>query len=502
MAESEPVKPSVDYTSKDFQGFRQAMLDHAAQIFPEWTGRNTADFGVALVELMAYLGDILSYYQDAAAREAFLSTATRRESILELARMLGYEPDVAAPAAGTVVLATEESQAAAVYVPAGTKLTTDFVEALDRPLVFETMQDATLEATGGSASIPVLEGETAGTTPLRILRNTAQEQEIIAESLGTSTGAVEQALVLSEAPAILDSIRLFVEEGTDAVEWRQVDSLLEWGPLDKVFQVATALDGTTTILLGDGITGSVPSVGQPMYAAYRTGGGSVGNIQSNTLVDIMDGLAGVYIASSSAMTGGRDAEALESIRANAPKAHRTQDRAVALRDYADLALSVPGVAKSRALSNQTTSVNIRIVGAANAIPSLDLIDRVERYVQERAVAGVSVSVSPGDLVKVNMGAPDDPIVLGLYPNHRREDALRAGQQVLQELLSDANSSFGMNIPISRVYRILDQIPGVEYARVPLFARADGVQSGPQDVICRDWEIPVPGDLYIVTDGGL
>lgn len=500
MADAKAV-PSIDYTAKDFAGFRQAMLDHAAQIFPEWTGRNTSDFGVVFVELMAYLGDILSYYQDAAARESFLSTATRRESIVELARMLGYTPDVAAPAAGTVVLATEDSQATAVHIPAGTKLTTDFVEALDRPLVYETTQDATIAPSGGSASIPVLEGATAGTTPLRILRTTAQEQQILTESLGRSAGAVEQRLVLSEAPAILDSIRFFVEEGTDAVEWHRVDSLLEWGPLDKVYQVV-ANDGVTAILTGDGLTGSVPAVGQPMYAAYRTGGGTVGNIAANMIVDILDGLAGVYIASSSAMTGGRDAESLESIRANAPKAHRTQDRAVSLRDYADVALAVPGVAKARALSNQTTSVNIRIVGAGNGAPSLELIDKVERYVQSRAVAGVHVSVSPGDLVKINMGKSDDPIVLGLYPNHRREDALLAGKQALQELLSDATSFFGMSIPISRVYRTLDQIPGVEYARVPLFARADGVQSGPQDVICRDWEIPVPGDLYIVTDGGL
>ncbi|GHB52511.1 hypothetical protein GCM10010331_45170 [Streptomyces xanthochromogenes] len=501
MAERKPGVKSIDYTSKDFDGFREAMLNHAAQIFPEWTGRSTADFGVTLVEVMAYLGDILSYYQDAAAREAFLSTATRRESILELARMLGYTPDVAAPAAGSVVLATEESQAAAVFVPSGTRLTTDFIEALDRPLIYETMQDATLAAAGGSATIPVMEGETAGTTPLRILRNTAEEQEITCETLGVSTGSVEQAFVLAEAPVVLDSIRVFVDEGSDAVEWQQVTSLLEWGPLDKVFQAGA--DGrSTTLVFGDGLTGSVPSIGQTVYAAYRTGGGTVGNIQANSVRDIMNGQAGVYIVSSSAMTGGRDPESLESIRVNAPKAHRTQDRAVSQRDYADLALSVPGVAKARALSNATTSVNVRIVGAANAIPTLDLIDKVERFLQGRAVAGVRVSVSPGDLVKVNMGKPDDPIVLGLYPNHRREDALRAGKQALQQLLSDASSSFGMTIPISRVYRILDGIPGVEYARISLFARADGVQSGAQDVICRDWEIPVPGDLYIVTDGGL
>src|SRR5438105_255826 len=94
MGNGTSVTPAIDYTARDYTGFRDAMLAHAAQVFPEWTGRNAADFGVVMVELMAYLGDILSYYQEAAAREAFLSTATRRESIMELARLLGYTPDV------------------------------------------------------------------------------------------------------------------------------------------------------------------------------------------------------------------------------------------------------------------------------------------------------------------------------------------------------------------------------------------------------------------------
>ncbi|MEU7147057.1 baseplate J/gp47 family protein [Streptomyces sp. NPDC045456] len=491
----------IDYTARDFTSLRKAMLDHAAQVFPQWTGRNTSDFGVALIEETAYLGDILSYYLDAASREAFLPTATRRESVMDLARMLGYTPDVATAAAGTVVLATEASQATPVTVPAGTKITTAFIEALDRPLVYETTTAVTLAAAGGSASIPVLEGQRAGTTPLLIARGTPQEQEILTEALGTSTGRPEQRLSLAESPALHESIRLYVSTAQDALPWRQVDSLLDWGPADQVYEVHTAADGRTTLVLGDGLAGAVPAAGQALHAAYRTGGGTVGNVSANQLVDIADALPGVYIVTSSAMTGGRDAEALESIRTNASRANRPQDRAVSLRDHADLALAVPGIAKARALSTQTTSVSVRVVGAANATPAAELLDRVERHLQQRTVAGVRVTVAPGDLVRVNMGKETDPIILGLYPNHRAADVARAGRRVLQELLSDARSEFGQTIPISRVYRLLDSLPGVEYVKIPLFARADGVQSGAQDVLCRAWEIPVPGDLYLVTDGG-
>ncbi|MEU5425153.1 baseplate J/gp47 family protein [Streptomyces olivoreticuli] len=503
MAEDSPGRPSIDYTSRDFEGFRDAMLAHAVQIFPEWSGRNAADFGMVMVELMAYLGDILSYYQEAAAREAFLSTATRRDSVMELARMLGYTPDVASPSSGSVVLATEESQVSDVLVPRGTKITTEYMPDLDGPLVFETAQEITLPAKGAAAlSVGVTEGITAGAAPLTVMRRTAQEHTIAVEPLGTSTGLADQHIALANSPVIPSTVRLLIDDGDDATEWRQVDSLMAWGRLDQVYTLSTGPDGTVSVVLGDGITGAIPALGLPMYATYRTGGGSRGNLAAGSLVDLMDGLTGVYIVSSSAMTGGRDTETLESIRANAPRAHRTQDRAVSLRDYADLALAVPGVSKARALARQTTSVQVRIVTTRNGSPSAELLDRTERFLQQRAVAGVNVTVAPGALVRVHMGAKDTPIVLGLYPNHRREDALLAGTQALQGLLSDTGTEFGMSIPVSRVYGLLDALPGVEYVKIPFLTRDGAVQAGAQDIVCRDWEIPVPGNLFIVTDGGL
>ena len=49
------------------------MLDRMAVLAPDWSERNPADLGVALVELLAYVGDSLSYQQDAVATEAYLA---------------------------------------------------------------------------------------------------------------------------------------------------------------------------------------------------------------------------------------------------------------------------------------------------------------------------------------------------------------------------------------------------------------------------------------------
>src|SRR4029453_5462372 len=55
-----------------------------------WTERTPADAGIALVELLAYVADELSYRQDAVATEAYLATARRRTSLRRHARLVDY----------------------------------------------------------------------------------------------------------------------------------------------------------------------------------------------------------------------------------------------------------------------------------------------------------------------------------------------------------------------------------------------------------------------------
>src|SRR5512136_2165575 len=57
---------------------------------PTWTERHVPDLGVTLVELLAYVGDYLSYYQDAVATEAYLETARQRISVRRHARLGDY----------------------------------------------------------------------------------------------------------------------------------------------------------------------------------------------------------------------------------------------------------------------------------------------------------------------------------------------------------------------------------------------------------------------------
>jgi hypothetical protein len=82
--------PDINYLAKDYSTFRQLILDRLALIMPGWRERHVPDIGITLVELLAYIGDYLSYYQDAVATEAYLDTARQRISVRRHARLVDY----------------------------------------------------------------------------------------------------------------------------------------------------------------------------------------------------------------------------------------------------------------------------------------------------------------------------------------------------------------------------------------------------------------------------
>src|ERR1035441_6716116 len=84
------IEPEINYLAKDYDSFRQIIFDRLAVITPGWQERHVPDIGVALVEVLAYTGDYLSYYQDAVATEAYLGTARKRISVRRHARLIDY----------------------------------------------------------------------------------------------------------------------------------------------------------------------------------------------------------------------------------------------------------------------------------------------------------------------------------------------------------------------------------------------------------------------------
>jgi hypothetical protein len=91
-ASANQVPVSVDYTGRDYYALREQLIARVQERVPGWKGNDANDFGLALVEAFAYMGDLINYYIDRVANESYLGTATQRETLLNIANMYGYSP--------------------------------------------------------------------------------------------------------------------------------------------------------------------------------------------------------------------------------------------------------------------------------------------------------------------------------------------------------------------------------------------------------------------------
>ena len=104
------AQPDINYLAKDYESFRRLMLDRLALTMPAWQETHVPDIGVMLVELLAWAGDHLSYYQDAVATEAYLNTCRQRISLRRHARLVDYAMHEGCNARAWLTLAVTRDQ--------------------------------------------------------------------------------------------------------------------------------------------------------------------------------------------------------------------------------------------------------------------------------------------------------------------------------------------------------------------------------------------------------
>ena len=85
-------KSHIDYTSRDFNTIKRDLVEHARRYYPDvYKDFNEASFGSLLMDSVAYVGDILSFYLDYQANESFLDTANERQNVVSLTKQMGYK---------------------------------------------------------------------------------------------------------------------------------------------------------------------------------------------------------------------------------------------------------------------------------------------------------------------------------------------------------------------------------------------------------------------------
>src|SRR4051812_36820646 len=120
--DNRPGLSAVRYRIGTFGSFRETMLLEAARYVQlrDWTARTHDDYVVALIEMWAYVLDILTFHQERYANEIWLPTARFRESIFQLAAMLDYRP--APGLAAGVWLAFLLDRGREMEIPAGLRV--------------------------------------------------------------------------------------------------------------------------------------------------------------------------------------------------------------------------------------------------------------------------------------------------------------------------------------------------------------------------------------------
>ena len=126
-------QPEINYLAKDYASFRQLILDRLAQVMPQWQETHVPDLGITLVELLAYVGDYLSYYQDAVATEAYLDTARQRISVRRHVRLVDYAMHEGCNARAWLTLGTTSDHL--VFDPAQIYFVTPFAGVPNRTLL-------------------------------------------------------------------------------------------------------------------------------------------------------------------------------------------------------------------------------------------------------------------------------------------------------------------------------------------------------------------------------
>ena len=89
----------INYLSKDFDSIKSDLIEYVKRHYPsDWRDFNEASGGMALLELIAYVGDILSFNIDRQVNEAYINRAVETKNIISLAQNFGYTPKNTTPA--------------------------------------------------------------------------------------------------------------------------------------------------------------------------------------------------------------------------------------------------------------------------------------------------------------------------------------------------------------------------------------------------------------------
>ncbi len=461
-------RASIAYTNKDYESLRRELLARVPQLTDRWTDFNASDLGVVLLELFCGIGDMLAYYLDAQAAEAFLPTARQRQNVINLCKLISYRLDTPVAATTTLRFALAAPLDEDLTIPAGTACR---ARLEDGDVEFETALDAVIPRGRTEVDVDARQGRRKS------------------ESF-TGNGEPGQRLVLAGKSIAQGSIRVRIQER----EWTEVAHFQESDAGALHFQTDTDALDETTIVFGDGVHGAVPPPGEPVEVEYLETLGAAGNLGPNLVTEVLDAvyLDGAQVALSvtnpAPATNGADRETLEHARRQAPAELRSLWKAVTKEDYKALAEGFPGVAKAQILDVNDCGniryyqVNLAVAPDGGGPPSALLKRDLAEFLESRKV--ITVEINLFDPVYRPVSVDADVFA------HAGEDLDLVRSRVegaLAEHFAFERMDFGKAVRFSDLVALIDGVRGVSHVRM---------YAPQEDIEVRAGEIAVLGQVNL------
>lgn len=405
---------------------------------------------IIILSLFAAIAEVLHYYVDNMARETFLSTARRYDSVVKHGALVDYHARAAIAATVDVILSrsiTGNSIGAKLTIPHGTLFTDSSGNS------WLSARDVIWYSNVTTCKVPIIQHERYTASALNNMVIPTGDRVIL--NLGTLPNGK------------------YYEQGSMSLQiggetWVLVDTFAKSKPTDKHFMVSVDEALNPYIMFGDGTFGKKPAAGAKITnVVFYLTNGSQGNVKSNTITSvpsiISSSITDATVSNAYDAGGGSNYENFIMLKEHIPLSVKTLGVAITKEDFESLAMLVDGVNKAKADYECGRKLTVYISPDGGAVASSELINRVYNLLSQRAPMTTWLKVKSAGKVQIIL----EMDVTG-KKSYKTAEIQTQILTALYNAYSPEQAQIGGSVRVSDIYALIDNLSTVDYLRLTKF----------------------------------
>lgn len=405
---------------------------------------------IIILSLFAAIAEVLHYYVDNMARETFLSTARRYDSVVKHGALVDYHARAAIAATVDVILSrsiTGNSIGAKLTIPQGTLFTDSSGNS------WLSARDVTWYSNVTTCKVPIVQHEKYTASALNNMVIPTGDRVIL--NLGTLPNGK------------------YYEQGSmslqiDGETWVLVDTFAKSKPTDKHFMVSVDESLSPYIMFGDGTFGKKPAAGAKITnVVFYLTNGTQGNVKSNTITSvpsvISSSITDATVSNAYDAGGGSNYENFTMLKEHIPLSVKTLGVAITKEDFESLAMLVDGVNKAKADYECGRKLTVYISPDGGAVASSELINRVYNLLSQRAPMTTWLKVKSAGKVQIIL----EMEVTG-KKSYKTAEIQTQILTALYNAYSPEQAQIGGSVRLSDIYALIDNLSTVDYLHLTKF----------------------------------